>query len=97
MANMDMDRSSNGEYKYQREDEDIKSRMLDKESDEKDHQIDKAGEYVRELLQEKLELDNQKSPNAIRLLDQGKEMHPFFLIVLLVKLTRPMEDLIKFQ
>lgn len=70
---MDMDRSSNGDYKYQRDDDvDIKSRMLDKESDEKDHQIDKAGEYVRELLQEKIELDNQKSPNAIRLLDQGK-------------------------
>ncbi|KAM0733509.1 KH domain-containing, RNA-binding, signal transduction-associated protein 2 [Formica fusca] len=72
MSNMDMDRSSNGEYKYQRDvdDVDIKPRMLDKESDEKDHQIDKAGEYVRELLQEKIELDNQKSPNAIRLLDQ---------------------------
>lgn len=70
---MDMDRSSNGDYKYQRDDDDdIKPRMLDKESDEKDHQIDKAGEYVRELLQEKIELDNQKWPIAIRLLDQGE-------------------------
>lgn len=75
MANMDMDRSSNGDYKYQRDiddDIDIKPRILDKDSDEKDHQIDKAGEYVRELLQEKIDLDNQKWPNAIRLLDQGE-------------------------
>ncbi|XP_026827401.1 KH domain-containing, RNA-binding, signal transduction-associated protein 2 isoform X1 [Ooceraea biroi] len=70
MANMDMDRSSNGEYKYQRdEDADVKPRMLE-ESDVKEHQIDKVGEYVRELLQEKIELDTQKWPNSIRLLDQ---------------------------
>ncbi|XP_029171291.1 KH domain-containing, RNA-binding, signal transduction-associated protein 3-like isoform X2 [Nylanderia fulva] len=71
MANMDMDRSSNGDYKYQRDDDvDIKPRILDKDSDDKDHQIDKAGEYVRELLQEKIDLDNQKWPIAIRLIDQ---------------------------
>jgi len=70
---MDIDRSSNGEYKYQREeDADDKARSLD-ESDEKDReQIDKAGEYMQELLQEKIELDGQKWPNAIRLLDQGE-------------------------
>ncbi|KAL0124409.1 hypothetical protein PUN28_006325 [Cardiocondyla obscurior] len=65
-----MDRSSNGEYKYQREeDADDKARSLD-ESEEKDHQVDKAGEYMHELLQEKVELDGQKWPNAVRLLDQ---------------------------
>lgn len=70
--NMDMDRSSNGEYKYQREeDADEKPRSLD-ESEEKDHQSDKANEYMHELLQEKVDLDGQKWPNAIRLLDQGE-------------------------
>ncbi|KAH0950561.1 hypothetical protein HN011_003903 [Eciton burchellii] len=70
MANMDMDRSNNGEYKYQGDENvDNKPRMLE-ESDGKDHQIDKAGEYVRELLQEKVDLDTQKWPNAIRLIDQ---------------------------
>ncbi|XP_011694559.1 PREDICTED: KH domain-containing, RNA-binding, signal transduction-associated protein 3-like isoform X2 [Wasmannia auropunctata] len=67
---MDMDRSSNGEYKYQREeDADDKPRSID-ESEDKDNQVDKAGEYMHELLQEKIELDGQKWPNAIRLLDQ---------------------------
>lgn len=66
---MDMDRSSNGEYNYQRDEDDVKPRLLD-DSDDKDHQVDKAGEYVRELLQEKVELDTQKWSNAIRLLDQ---------------------------
>lgn len=67
---------------------------MDKESDEKEHQIDKAGEYVRELLQEKLELDNQKSPIALRLLDQGKRIRSFLLIVLLAReiSLSPMED-----
>ncbi|XP_046415797.1 KH domain-containing, RNA-binding, signal transduction-associated protein 2-like isoform X3 [Neodiprion pinetum] len=66
------DRSSNGEYKYQREDSsESKPRIpLEKEREEKDHQADKAGEYVRELLQEKLELDGSKWPNAHRLIDQ---------------------------
>lgn len=72
LSNMDMDRSSNGEYKYQRDDDaDDKPRSLD-ESEEKDHQVDKAGEYMHELLQEKIDLDGQKWPNAIRLLDQGE-------------------------
>lgn len=67
------DRQSNGEYKYQRdENADVKVRVSsEKERDEKEHQVDKAGEYVRELLQEKVELDSQKWPNATRLLDQG--------------------------
>lgn len=70
MANMS-DRSSNGDYKYQRE-EDEKSRLpMDKEQDNKEHQMDKAGELMRELLQEKIEID-QKWPNATRLLDQGE-------------------------
>lgn len=74
MANMG-DRSSNGDYKYQREEDvDPKSRLEKEEEDEKEHQVDKAGEYVRELLQEKVELDTQKWPNAIRLIDQGKRL-----------------------
>ncbi|XP_032673370.1 KH domain-containing, RNA-binding, signal transduction-associated protein 3-like isoform X2 [Odontomachus brunneus] len=69
MTNMS-DRSSNGDYKYQRDEDENKSRLpLDKEQDSKEHQIDKAGELVRELLQEKIEI-NQKWPNATRLLDQ---------------------------
>ncbi|XP_033210347.1 KH domain-containing, RNA-binding, signal transduction-associated protein 3-like [Belonocnema kinseyi] len=64
------DRSSNGEFnKYQRDDAEDKSRVT-QDKDEKDSQVDKAGEYVRELLQEKLEIDTQKWPNALRLLDQ---------------------------
>lgn len=68
------DRASNGDYKYQREENsDSKQRLsLEKDRDEKEHQVDKAGEYVRELLQEKVELDSQKWPNATRLIDQGR-------------------------
>lgn len=66
------DRSSNGDYNY--EIGDIKQRLpLEKESDEKEQQIDRAAEYVRELLQEKIELDSQKWPNSLRLVDQGEE------------------------
>ncbi|XP_017754500.1 PREDICTED: KH domain-containing, RNA-binding, signal transduction-associated protein 3-like isoform X3 [Eufriesea mexicana] len=66
------ERPSNGEYKYQREDNaDSKVRTSsEKDRDEKEHQVDKAGEYVRELLQEKVELDSQKWPIATRLIDQ---------------------------
>lgn len=32
---------------------------------------EKAGDYVRELLQEKQSLDSSQWPNALRLLDQG--------------------------
>ncbi|KAK2584861.1 hypothetical protein KPH14_006297 [Odynerus spinipes] len=66
------ERSSNGDYKYQRDESpEKKPRVpLDKEREEKDHQVDKAGEYVKELLQEKIELDSQKWPNATRLIDQ---------------------------
>ncbi|XP_024884631.1 KH domain-containing, RNA-binding, signal transduction-associated protein 3-like isoform X1 [Temnothorax curvispinosus] len=68
---MDMDRSSNGEYKYQRDDDaDDKPRSLDESEEKDDQQVDKAGEYMHELLQEKIDLDAQKWPNAIRLLDQ---------------------------
>lgn len=68
MANID-ERANNGEFKYEG-DNDMKSRMME-DSDDKDHQVDKAGEYMRELLQEKVQLDSQKCSNAIRLLDQG--------------------------
>ncbi|XP_012347775.1 KH domain-containing, RNA-binding, signal transduction-associated protein 3 isoform X2 [Apis florea] len=66
------DRPSNGEFKYKREensDSEAKT-SSEKERDEKKYQVDKAGEYVRELLQEKVELDSQKWPNATRLIDQ---------------------------
>ena len=41
------------------------------EKEEDKQQSEKANEYVRELMQEKLELDPQKAPNSARLLDQG--------------------------
>lgn len=70
------DRSSNGDYKHDREEspENNSNLPMNKEREEKDHQVDKAGEYVRELLQEKVELDSQKWPNATRLIDQGKNL-----------------------
>lgn len=76
------DRSSNGDYKHEREEtpENDSNLPMNKEREEKDHQVDKAGEYVRELLQEKVELDSQKWPNATRLIDQGKNL--LFPIVL---------------
>lgn len=76
------DRSSNGDYKHEREEspENNSNLPINKEREEKDHQVDKAGEYVRELLQEKVELDSQKWPNATRLIDQGKNL--FFQIIL---------------
>ncbi len=43
------------------------------EKEEDKMQSEKANEYVRELMQEKHELDPQKAPNAARLLDQ--EIH----------------------
>ncbi|KAL2749129.1 hypothetical protein V1477_002739 [Vespula maculifrons] len=66
------ERSSNGDYKREREEspENNSNLPMIKEREEKDHQVDKAGEYVRELLQEKVELDSQKWPNATRLIDQ---------------------------
>lgn len=74
------DRSSNGEYKYRDDNNADKPRsLLDK--DDKDSQADKTGEYVRELLQEKLEIDSSKWPNALRLIDQGKNY--FFYLLLL--------------
>ncbi|XP_043462420.1 KH domain-containing, RNA-binding, signal transduction-associated protein 2-like isoform X1 [Leptopilina heterotoma] len=62
------DRSSNGEYKYRDDNADKPRSLSDK--DDKDSQVDKTGEYVRELLQEKLEIDSHKWPNALRLIDQ---------------------------
>lgn len=41
------------------------------EGEESNPAAQKAGEYVRELLQEKLSLDQNKHPNATRLVDQG--------------------------
>ncbi|XP_015175468.1 PREDICTED: KH domain-containing, RNA-binding, signal transduction-associated protein 3 isoform X1 [Polistes dominula] len=64
------DRSSNGDYQHDREESPENNSNLSMKKEEKDHQVDKAGEYVRELLQEKVELDSQKWPNATRLIDQ---------------------------
>lgn len=73
------ERSSNGDYKYDVEEDgggdgdsnggDDHQRMpLEKDRSER---ADKVGEYMKELLAEKLALDSQKCPNALRLLDQG--------------------------
>lgn len=75
------DRSSNGEYKYRDDNADKPRSLSDK--DDKDSQVDKTGEYVRELLQEKLEIDSHKWPNALRLIDQGKN-YLFILVLLLL-------------
>lgn len=48
-------------------------KMSDGEADMDDcKSSEKAGEYVRELLQEKQSLDSSQWPNALRLLDQGR-------------------------
>ncbi|KAK0180583.1 hypothetical protein PV327_002950 [Microctonus hyperodae] len=81
------DRSSNGEYKYQLDEDGVgtgdgessnggsgdKQRIpleKDRSDSEHDHHADKVGEYMRELLAEKLAIDSQKWPNAVRLIDQ---------------------------
>lgn len=38
----------------------------------------KAAEYMRELLAEKIGLDHGKCPNAARLIDQGIYIHLFY-------------------
>lgn len=43
----------------------------DGENEESNPAAQKAGEYVRELLAEKLSIDQSKHPNAARLIDQG--------------------------
>ncbi|XP_011495974.1 PREDICTED: KH domain-containing, RNA-binding, signal transduction-associated protein 2-like isoform X3 [Ceratosolen solmsi marchali] len=58
------DRSSNGIIKQE-----VDNRSS-AEKDEEKQQTDKANEYVRELMLEKLEVNTQKTPNAARLLDQ---------------------------
>ena len=50
------------------------------EKEEDKQQSEKANEYVRELMQEKLELDPQKAPNSARLLDQGMLILLFLLL-----------------
>ncbi|KAJ8925376.1 hypothetical protein NQ315_009207 [Exocentrus adspersus] len=46
------------------------SESIDGESEEPNALNQKAGEYVRELLSEKVSIDQNKYPNAIRLIDQ---------------------------
>lgn len=52
------------------EDIQMKSESSDMETNQADGL--KAGEYVRELLKEKMTMDPSQCPNAMRLLDQGK-------------------------
>lgn len=47
------------------------SDTTDGENEESNPAAQKAGEYVRELLAEKLSIDQSKHPNAARLIDQG--------------------------
>lgn len=55
------------------EDIQMKSEPVDMETNQADSV--KAGEYVRELLKEKMSLDPAQYPNAMRLVDQGKLSH----------------------
>lgn len=50
--------------------------MKGETGDMETNQVDsvKAGEYVRELLKEKMSLDPAQWPNAMRLVDQGKSV-----------------------
>lgn len=58
------------------EDIQMKSESGDMETNQADSV--KAGEYVRELLKEKMSLDPSECPNAMRLVDQGKAGLPAF-------------------
>ncbi|KAG8293275.1 hypothetical protein J6590_020878 [Homalodisca vitripennis] len=60
---------NNGEQ-IKSEDIQMKSESGDMETNQADSV--KAGEYVRELLKEKMALDPAQWPNAMRLVDQGK-------------------------
>lgn len=50
---------------------DMKEDSQDGENEESSPSSQKAAEYVRELLSEKISLDQGKWPNAARLIDQG--------------------------
>ena len=65
-------RSGHFQTNYSGSQEDIQ--MKSESSDMETNQADgvKAGEYVRELLKEKMTMDPAQTPNAMRLLDQGK-------------------------
>lgn len=61
----------------------------DLKQDEPDHEQDgedesklneKAGEYMRELLSEKIKLNNAKFPISSRLIDQGKFIFYVYLL-----------------
>lgn len=75
---MDQEHSSNGECQY-----DSEGNPMGKSETEEKFQSDKAGEYVRELLQEKTKIDNEKYPNATRLIDLGTKDYllNFFIVV----------------
>lgn len=51
---------------------DMKDDSQDCENEESNPSSQKAAEYVRELLSEKISLDHGKWPNAARLIDQGE-------------------------
>lgn len=54
---------------------------IDGDNEETNSLNQKAGEYVRELLAEKLSIDQNKLPNATRLIDQGKNISFFYFWV----------------
>ncbi|KAJ8938040.1 hypothetical protein NQ318_013948 [Aromia moschata] len=66
---------SNGDYSYP---ENFKRKEMSDKVEENDGENEenqastKTGEYVRELMAEKISIDQKKLPNAVRLLDQGK-------------------------
>lgn len=64
---------SNGSYpdNFKRKSGQDKIDLTDGENDESNPAAQKAGEYVRELLAEKILIDENKHPNIIRLIDQG--------------------------
>lgn len=62
---------SNGDYESYGGDFKRKSGGPEGEAEESNPAAQKAGEYVRELLGEKLSIDQSKHPNASRLIDQG--------------------------
>lgn len=63
---------------------DMKDESQDGENDESNPSSQKAAEYVRELLSEKISLDQGKWGNAARLIDQGRSYvfvnHLFFML-----------------
>lgn len=62
--------SNSSDFKRKNTNE-IKEDTQDGDTDDANPSSQKAAEYVRELLSEKISLDQGKWPNAARLIDQG--------------------------